>query len=105
MSIVAPQRNTNRWFLMLQYHICIVKLKQNVENLRNREQNCEGKEICGLYDLIGKVQKNVFLSPEEEKDDLRPESVMMQGDSDQHIPCLHGSRNKLHEEVKNSLGF
>lgn len=30
---------------------------------------------------------------------------MMQGDSDQHIPCLRGSRNKLHEEVKNSLGL
>lgn len=47
----------------------------------------------------------MFSLLEEEKDDLRPESVMMQGDSDQHIPCLRGSRNKLHEEVKNSLGF
>ena len=37
---------------------------------------------------MGKVQKNVYLSPEEENDDLRLESVMMQGDSDQHIPCL-----------------
>lgn len=63
---------------MLLQSVWTLKLKQSVEIFRHSEKNREATQIAGLCNFI-EVQQSGFISPEEKKDHLATESVMIQG--------------------------
>ena len=64
---------------MLLQSVWTLNLKQSVEIFRHSEKNRKATQIAGLYNFIEEVQQSGFISPEEKKDHLATESVMIQG--------------------------